>query len=93
MKTVYPSLSVNELKLGDRVRMDMDHGEGEGYTTFTVICITEEEITFFRPYTQTSDVVYSDGLIAYIGVEKYKVPLKHTSMKYVLLYREKVPPR
>ena len=59
-------VKIIDLKLGDKIQTF----EG-AYSTATVIRITYDRITLFRPYVHTSNVEYSNGLIPYIGFEEY----------------------
>lgn len=62
-------VTTDQLKLGDIVKLGWD-----SYSTATIIKITENEITFFRPYVHTSDFEYSGGVIPYIGTEQFTIP-------------------
>jgi hypothetical protein len=46
---------------------------GVEYTQSTVVNITDEVITLFRPYVHTSDYTYTGGLMRYLGFEEYTI--------------------
>lgn len=78
MKTEKLVLKTRELKLGDVVRL-LGGNIGEPWQDQTVINVDGEKVTFFRPYMIVSSFSYTNGVIPYIGVEKYDVPLGNPS--------------
>jgi len=72
LKTPYV-IPASECRLGDLVRPVILDNPNDGYSDSTVINITDKGVTLFRPYVQTSDFICTDGLIPYIGMEKYTV--------------------
>jgi hypothetical protein len=81
MKTQYPNreFPLNELRIGDVVNaFDGPFG------TAIVKNITENTVTFFRPYGTNSDVAYGDGLICYTGIETFSrgLPSEQTIFVY-----------
>lgn len=44
-------------------------------------------VTLFRPYGTTADFSYTGGVICYIGVEEYTIPLS-SDAEYELLNRK-----
>jgi hypothetical protein len=61
---------LTDLKLGDVVQLDI-----ESYRDATVKQIKDGEITLFRPYVQTADFSYTGGVMCYVGIEEFKIPL------------------
>jgi len=57
-------MKASELNLGDTVRL-FDGAFGDA----VVQQITDEGVTFFRPYATTADFSYTGGAIPYIGIE------------------------
>ena len=37
----------------------------------TVKMLTDDSVTFFRPYTHTGDFSYTGGVICYVGIETW----------------------
>ena len=66
--TTYPNreLPGNELRTGDVVQL-FDGPWG----TAIVKNVTEDSVTFFRPYGTHTDIECSDGLICYMGIEEF----------------------
>ena len=62
----------DQLQLGDVVRLLSNTG---AYSTSTVKQIKDGLITFFRPYVQTADFSCTSGVICYIGIEEFTVPV------------------
>ncbi len=69
-------VSVDELQLRDVVKV---YDGNEGYHTATVIRITDEEVTLFRPYVHTTDFESTAGVIPYMGFEQYTLPMTFSS--------------
>jgi len=51
--------------------------------------IKDGEVTLFRPYGHTADFSYTGGVICYIGVEEYQIPLT-SDAEYELLDRKEL---
>ena len=66
-----PTVKASDLRLGDVVRI---RGINV-YDTATVKQVADGEITLFRPYTATADFTCTSGVICYVGVETFKVPV------------------
>lgn len=74
----------HQLRLGDVVKTSkLD----EAFTTATVINVTEDEVTLFRPYVHTGDYSHTGGVTPYIGFEQYKLSRNHG--RPVFLYSRK----
>ena len=81
------TITANEMKLGDVVTMKLgDEGDNSimPFGHATVINITAEKVTLFRPYVSTSDFSYTGGLIPYIGIEQYDILLSSPLNYYVI---------
>lgn len=76
-------LKTRDLKLADVVQLS----EGD-YMTATVSQVTEDEVTFIRPYIHTADFSYTGGVITYIGQETVKV--YRDSKREYLVHQRKV---
>ena len=72
-----------ELKLADQIV----RANGSVPHVVTVKQIKDNEITFFRPYTQTGDFSYTGGVICYIGVEEWTESVDSSS-EWTLLERK-----
>ena len=77
-------LSSRELQIGDTVR----DGHYE-WNTKIVKKKDKENITFFRPYGTTANFTYTGGVICYVGIEEYQVPLSDYK-DYTLLNRQEL---
>lgn len=78
-------LKTTELKLADVVRVWDD----PPWNSAIVKKITETEVHFFRPYGATGDFSYTAGVICYIGVEEWSVPLSQ-HLTYEVLERKEL---
>jgi hypothetical protein len=85
-------VKMSNLQIGDTVqdtRCTMPFG------TATVKNISKQEgslneyVTFFRPYVHTSDFKTTAGVICYVGIEEYTVPIVGDS-EYVLFERKRL---
>lgn len=82
--TMNVEAEVHQLRLGDVVKTSkLD----EAFTSATVINVTEDEVTLFRPYVHTGDYSHTGGVTPYIGFEQYKLSRNHG--RPVLLYSRK----
>lgn len=72
LKTPYV-IDAKDCRLGDIVRPVVLDNPNEGYSDSTVIKITDQSVTLFRPYVHTSDFTYTDGVIPYVGMNQYTV--------------------
>ena len=83
MKTKF----LNELEIGDVVTLTNQERNVkiilEPYCQLTVINKTEKEITFFKPYVSLADFTYTGGVIPYIGVEKFSVPINNWQVYFI----------
>lgn len=76
-------VKVRDMKLADTVR----------YTSFCewnvaiVKQITATDVVLFRPYGTCADFSYTGGVICYVGIEEYTVPLS-SEYDYELLNRK-----
>ena len=59
---------IAELNYGDTVNLFEGMSE-DTYGHATVTQITDEEVVLTRPYLHTSDVIYTGGIISYMGWE------------------------
>lgn len=66
-------MSSRELQLGDIVRRV--GWESEPYTCATVKQVKDGNVILFRPYVKTEDFSYTGGVITYVGIEEYTVPI------------------
>lgn len=66
-------MKMQDLRIGDVVCFE--HSEASIANQMTVINKTENEVTFFRPYVQLSDFIYTGGVIPYVGTEKFVAPI------------------
>lgn len=74
----------HQLRLGDVIRST---NREEPFTSETVINVTEDEVTLFRPYVHTGDFSHTGGVTPYVGFEQYKLSRNHG--RPVLLYSRK----
>ena len=81
--------TANVLLIGDRINLFADQ-PGAPYGWGTVTQVTEEEVTVVRPYIHTGEVVYSFGLISYVGEEITKLP-RHSDRVYTVVFRSTIP--
>jgi hypothetical protein len=75
-------LARKDVKLGDVIRLS--DNPINPYTDATVIAITDGSITVFRPYVMVSDFVTTSGLIPYIGIEQFRIPIDHSARVKVI---------
>lgn len=66
-------IKAGDANLGDVVELALD--SDNPFTSSVVTQVTEKEIRLFRPYATTADFTYTGGVIPYIGIEQYSVPL------------------
>lgn len=69
-------MKAKDLKLGDRVRSKIS--VMRAFNDMVVKQIKDNEITFFRPYVHTADFSYTGGVICYVGIEEYNIPIYST---------------
>jgi hypothetical protein len=74
-------VKLSECSLGDVVRSVINN---DAFADSTIINITPEFVTLFRPYVHTSDFTYTGGIIPYVGFEKWDAPL---TMDVVMVYK------
>ncbi len=77
-------INMKQLQLGDTVQYVGNHFP---FKTQVVKQIKDDVVTFFRPYVHTADFSYTGGVICYIGIEEYQVPVSAPD-RYVLLERK-----
>lgn len=51
--------------------------------------ITPTDVVLFRPYGTTADFSYTGGVICYVGIEQYTIPLSGDA-QYELLDRKEL---
>ncbi len=76
-------ITPKQMQLGDTVRYQPF---GSAWNVAIVKQITDKDVTLFRPYGTTADFSYTGGVICYVGMEQYTVPLC-SSAEYELLGR------
>lgn len=82
--TMNVEAETHQLRLGDVIKTSkLD----EAFTSATVIDVTEDEVTLFRPYVHTGDYSHTGGVTPYVGFEQYK--LSRNSGRPVFLYSRK----
>lgn len=79
-------LKATMLQLADTV-LDADNHE---LGRMTVSQIKDGNITFFRPYTHTSNFSYTGGVICYVGIEESTHRVDDNRNNYHLVSREEV---
>ena len=79
MKTMW--LLPNELKLADTVRLN----DGEMPWCYAIVKqIKDGNVTLFRPYGTTADFSYTGGVITYVGIDEFTIPMSdHRSVEVV----------
>lgn len=77
-------ISPRDMQLGDTVRY---LPFGSAWNVAIVKQITATDVVLFRPYGTTADFSYTGGVICYVGMEQYTVPLS-SDMEYELLGRK-----
>jgi hypothetical protein len=77
------TLKARELKLGDVVKLSEN-----AWSTATVTQIKDGLISLHRPYTHTSDIEYSGGLIAYTGLETFCIS-QDSDTEYFVYHHDK----
>lgn len=77
-------ITPGEMQLGDTVRYSPF---GTAWNVAIVKQIRDGEVKLFRPYGTTADFSYTGGVICYVGIEEYGVPLTSTA-QYELLERK-----
>jgi hypothetical protein len=85
--TTYPNkeMTAKDLQTGDVIRL---HPEPWG--TAIVKKKTDTHITFYRPYGTKAEFSYSGGVICYVGIEEFTVPLHYDSFLYHVYQREEL---
>jgi len=74
----------SELQLADQVIKENLYG------ICTVKQIRDGQISFFRPYTHTSDFSSTAGVICYVGVEEWSEGIDDNRSDWTLLTRKEV---
>jgi len=77
-------ITAKQMQLGDTVQL------ASGAVPFcacTVKQIRDGFVTLFRPYVHTADFSYTGGVMCYVGVEEYTLPIEY-SQEYYLLERK-----
>jgi hypothetical protein len=82
----------SNLRIGDVVWQLRYDGTpyNEPFNDLTVINKTDSEITFFRPYVSLANFTYTGGVIPYIGISQFNVPIR--GVEYLLrnnIYHER----
>ena len=68
-KTEYPiKVKYRDLQLADAVKLSE-----QPYGWATVKQVTEDAVTFFKPYVHTENFKYTGGVICLIGIEEFRV--------------------
>lgn len=77
---------ISQLTIGDVVLLVGSDGSylREPYNEMTVIQANDKEVKFFRPYVSLADFTYAGGVIPYIGVEQFSVPII-SPCKYIVV--------
>lgn len=81
-ETLPRTVIASDLKLADTVKLFDD-----AYSYAMVEQITEDEVTFVRPYMVHGDFSHTGGVSTSIGLEKFKVPVKNPNYTYTLVRR------
>lgn len=86
--TTYPNVKMKarDLQLGDVI--DIGSMGSAGWTTAIVKQIEGGNVHLFRPYGTTADFSYTGGVICYVGMEQYTVPLSSDMEFYVHIRQE-----
>jgi len=71
----------SDLQLADQVTRENTHG------VCTVKQIKDGRISFFRPYTHTSDFSSISGVICYVGIEEWTEETNDTRGDWTLISR------
>lgn len=66
---VAEKVAAKDLRLADEVRLD----GMSAWNTAIVEKVTDEFVTFFRPYGVSADFSYTGGVLCYTGVEHFSV--------------------
>ena len=77
----------SELQLADQVIYEDD---STNFGINTVKQIKDGIITFFRPYTHTSDFSSTAGVICYVGVEEWKTEVNDDRANWKLVDRKSI---
>lgn len=68
-------ISTSEMGLGDTVIRKYNDGRYMDWGFSLVKEIKDKEVTLFRPYGSHADFEYTGGVVCYIGIEEYKLPV------------------
>jgi len=68
-------IPLTELAMGDQVKL-----HDCAYGCSTVVNITDDEVTFARPFIHTGDFSYTGGVLYYTGLEEFKRSLSSSEM-------------
>jgi|32_taG_2_1085360.scaffolds.fasta_scaffold46562_3 hypothetical protein len=80
-----------EMQLADRViSTGVDGSPDLSLGISTVKQIKDGVVTLFRPYTHTADFSCTSGVICYVGVEEYQLPLSDERRHWLLLQRKQL---
>jgi hypothetical protein len=74
-----------EMKLADTIK----YSPFGKWNNAIVKQITDTDVTLFRPYGATADFSYTGGVICYVGIEEYTIPIS-SDMEYELLERKEL---
>jgi hypothetical protein len=91
---IYPACTIHlrasELRERDIVRLIVSNPIAHSFIDHVVIKVDAEKKTvkLFRPYATTSEFSSTSGVIPYIGIEEYEIPLDSNQEKFVLICRE-----
>ncbi len=66
-------IKAKDARYGDIVRLNLAGEAAQAYSHCTVIQISKNEVTLFRPYVHASDFVTTAGIIPYVGFEQFTV--------------------
>lgn len=75
----------SDLRLADTIKLD--NVIPWGYCI--VRQIKDDEVTLFRPYGTTADFSYTGGVIPYVGIDEFKVPL-NSDREYLVVERKEL---
>ncbi len=78
------TVKARDMQLADTVRYTPF---GSAWSVAIVKQITPTQVVLFRPYGTTADFSYTGGVICYVGIEEYTIPLS-SDWDYQLLERK-----
>lgn len=71
------TIKAKDLQLADKVQLKFKPHFDSAYHCATVKQIKDGYATLFRPYVKTDDFSYTGGVICYVGIEEFQVPLNN----------------